>query len=465
MRVRSAFLTALVVVVGVAGAAVARADSVIPFTNAEGEPTLAPIIKEIGPAVVNIATEGTVKGGSENPLLDDPFFEQFLPNAPQGNQQGRPANSVGSGVIVDADKGYIITNHHVIQHADKIYVTLTDRRQLEAELIGSDSETDIAVLQVEPMALTHLEIGDSDRLEVGDFVVAIGNPFGLGQTVTMGIVSAVGRSGLGIEGYEDFIQTDASINPGNSGGALVTLSGQVIGINTAILGSSGNIGIGFAIPINMATNIMDQIIEHGSVQRGLLGVNIQDLTPDLAGAMGVDANGGALVARVFPDSAAAAAGIVEGDVITQVNGDDVHDASDLRNAIGLMRVGETADLTVLRDGKEVDIAAVIKPREETEVASIEAPPEVAEGPSLAGATFGPIDPMLGYPDDVVGVQVLTVEPNSDAFRAGLREGDVVTEVNREPVADIKDLMTEAEEASEQLLLHVRRGEAAFYVLI
>ena len=266
----------------------------------EGEPTLAPIIKEIGPAVVNIATMGTVKGGSENPLLDDPFFEQFLPNTPQGNQQDRPANSVGSGVIVDADKGYIITNHHVIQHADTIYVTLTDRRQLEAELIGSDPETDIAVLKVEPMALTHLEIGDSDRLEVGDFVVAIGNPFGLGQTVTMGIVSAVGRSGLGIEGYEDFIQTDASINPGNSGGALVTLSGDVIGINTAILGSSGNIGIGFAIPINMATNIMDQIIEHGSVQRGLLGVNIQDLTPDLAGALGVDSNGGALVAPRLP---------------------------------------------------------------------------------------------------------------------------------------------------------------------
>ena len=465
MRVRSAFLTALVIVFGVTGATVVRADSVLPFTNAEGEPTLAPIIKEIGPAVVNIATEGTVKGGAENPLLDDPFFEQFLPNAPQGEQQGRPANSVGSGVIVDADKGYIITNHHVIQHADKIYVTLTDRRQLEAELVGSDPETDIAVLKVEPMALTNLEIGDSDRLEVGDFVVAIGNPFGLGQTVTMGIVSAVGRSGLGIEGYEDFIQTDASINPGNSGGALVTLSGQVIGINTAILGSSGNIGIGFAIPINMATNIMDQIIEHGSVQRGLLGVNIQDLTPDLAGALGVDANGGALVARVFPDSAAAAAGVVEGDVITQVNGDDVADASDLRNAIGLMRVGETADLTILRDGKEVDISAVIKPRAEAEVASIEAPAEVAEGPSLAGATFGPIDPMLGYPDDVAGVQVLSVEPNSDAFRAGLREGDVVTEINRKPVADIKELMAQADEAGEELLLHVRRGEAAFYVLI
>ena len=465
MRVRSAFLTALVIVFGVSGASIAQAETVVPFTNADGEPTLAPIIKEIAPAVVNIATTGTVTQGEQNPLLDDPFFEQFLPNLPQ-QQQEVPINSVGSGVIVDAENGYIITNHHVIDHADEIMVTLTDRRQLKAELIGSDPETDIAVLKVDPLELRHLDFGDSDKLEVGDFVVAVGNPFGLGQTVTLGIVSAVGRSGLGIEGYEDFIQTDASINPGNSGGALVTLSGKVIGINTAILGRTGNIGIGFAIPINMARNVMDQIIEHGSVQRGLLGVNIQDLTGDLAEAMGVEANTGALVARVFPGSAAEEAGIEEGDVITQVNDIKVADAADLRNAVGLMRVGETADLTILRGSDELNIAAVIKPREEIQTASAtKTEDQAAVGPSLAGATFGPIDPMLGYADDVAGAQVMKIEPNSEAYRAGLREGDVVDEINREPIKNTDDLMHKAENAGDKLLLHVRRGDAAFYVMI
>jgi len=465
MRVRSAFLTALVIVFGVSGLPIAQASTAVPFTNAEGEPTLAPIIKEIAPAVVNIATVGTVTQGTDNPLFEDPFFEQFMPNLPQ-QQQEVPVNSVGSGVIVDAENGYIITNHHVIDNADQIMVTLTDRRQLEATLVGSDPETDIAVLKIDPAQISDLEFGDSDKLEVGDFVVAVGNPFGLGQTVTLGIVSAVGRSGLGIEGYEDFIQTDASINPGNSGGALVTLSGKVIGINTAILGRSGNIGIGFAIPINMARNVMEQIIEHGSVQRGLLGVNIQDLTGDLAQAMGVDANTGALVARVFPGSAAEEAGIKEGDVIVQVNDTSVADAADLRNAVGLMRVGETADLTIVRGDKELNISAVIKPREEIQTASAEpAETQTMTGPSLAGATFGPIDPMLGYADSVTGAQVLKIDPTSEAYRAGLREGDVVDEINREPIKNTDDLMHKAENAGDKLLLHVRRGDAAFYVMI
>ncbi|MGY8995693.1 MAG: trypsin-like peptidase domain-containing protein, partial [Alphaproteobacteria bacterium] len=270
MKFKSSLAAAVMVAVATSVAPMAQADTAALFLNAQGEPTLAPVIQEIGPAVVNIATIGTVKNG-----YDDPLFGGVLPQNPNGGD-GQPAHAVGSGVIVDAENGYIITNHHVIADADEIMVTLTDRRQFPAVLIGSDAETDVAVLQIDADNLVEIQKGDSDRMNVGDFAIAIGNPFGLGQTVTMGIVSAVGRSGLGIEGYEDFIQTDASINPGNSGGALVSLSGDVIGINTAILGAQGNIGIGFAIPINMASSIMDQIIEHGSVERGLLGINIQD---------------------------------------------------------------------------------------------------------------------------------------------------------------------------------------------
>ena len=461
MRTRSSLAAAIVICLGTAIAPMAQAATGALFTNEDGEPTLAPVIKEIGPAIVNIATSGTVTNEGV-PL--DPFFGQMFPNMPQHEQ---PVHAVGSGVIVDAENGYIITNNHVIDNADEIMITLTDRRQLPATLVGTDPETDIAVLKVDPDNLTGIDFGDSDRLDVGDFVLAVGNPFGLGQTVTLGIVSAVGRSGLGIEGYEDFIQTDASINPGNSGGALVSMSGKVIGINTAILGSQGNIGIGFAIPINMARSIMDQIVEHGSVERGLLGVNIQDLTPDLALALGVDDNEGALVARVFPDSAAREAGVEDGDIITAVNGVHIDGASDLRNVVGLMRVGETAELSILRGSQELSLEAIIKARpEEPQMASAEPSATVpGGGTEFAGAAFGPIDPMSELSGKIDGVEVVDVQPESKAWAAGLRPGDVVTEVNRDAISDPDQFVDAIDDADGRVLLHVRRGDAAFYVLI
>jgi serine protease DegQ len=463
LKFKSSLAAAVMVAVATSVAPMAQADTAALFLNAQGEPTLAPVIQEIGPAVVNIATIGTVKNG-----YDDPLFGGVLPQNPNGGD-GQPAHAVGSGVIVDAENGYIITNHHVIADADEIMVTLTDRRQFPAVLIGSDAETDVAVLQIDADNLVEIQKGDSDRMNVGDFAIAIGNPFGLGQTVTMGIVSAVGRSGLGIEGYEDFIQTDASINPGNSGGALVSLSGDVIGINTAILGAQGNIGIGFAIPINMASSIMDQIIEHGSVERGLLGINIQDLTPDLAEALGMPVAEGALVSRVFDESAAQEAGVLDGDVVMSVNGNVVLGASDLRNEVGLLRVGEIATLEIVRDGDPVTIDAIIKARpEQPQLASLNTDEQQARSNDVEfmGALFGPIDPQSEMAGRINGVQVIDVTPDSRAWMAGLRPGDVITEVARNKVATPEQFADAVNEQDDgRVALHVRRGNQAFYVLI
>ena len=281
------------------------------YLNEDGFPTLAPLLAEVTPAVVNISVE-TLQSVESSPLFNDPFFQRFF-DMPQMPQQRRQM-SAGSGVIFNAEEGYVVTNHHVVENGDRIVVTLKDQRQFDAELIGSDAGTDIALLKIEAEGLTVLDLGDSDRLQVGDYVLAIGNPFGLGQTVTSGIVSALGRSGLNIEGYEDFIQTDASINPGNSGGALVTLDGKLVGINTAIIApSGGNVGIGFAVPMNMANAVTNQLIEFGEVQRGQLGITIQDFTPDLAEALGIEGETGAVVTQVIPDSAAEAAGLQAGD--------------------------------------------------------------------------------------------------------------------------------------------------------
>jgi len=334
-----------------------------PVIEAATLPSLSKLVKTVTPAVVNISVVSTMRV-EENPLYRDPFFRRFFnaPDQPQTQQR----QAAGSGVVVDAKRGYVMTNNHVVARADKIAVTLKDGRTLNGKLVGTDPGTDIAIVQIPAENLTALPLGDSSALEVGDYVVAIGNPFGLGQTVTSGIVSALGRSGLRIEGYEDFIQTDASINPGNSGGALVDLRGRLVGINTAIIApSGGNVGIGFAVPINMARSVFEQIVEYGKVQRGRVGVQVQDVTSDIASAIGLDHPKGALIAKVEPNSPAARAGLRQGDVVMAVDGAPVRNSSDLRNRIGLVRVGEAVDLTYRRGEDErrtkVKVAALPTP--------------------------------------------------------------------------------------------------------
>ena len=336
-------------------------------------PSLAPLVSRTSPAVVNIATQGTVTA-PRNPLMDDPFFRRFF-GVPR--ERERQVRSAGSGVIVDAKKGYVLTNHHVIENADQIEVVLDDDRSLQATVVGSDPGTDIAVLLLEESDdLVDMPLGDSEELQVGDFVVAIGNPFGLQHTVTSGIVSALGRHGISRDGYEDFIQTDASINPGNSGGALINLKGELVGINSAIFSSSGgNIGIGFAIPVNIAKAIMAQILEFGEVRRGLLGVSISDFNAETAKAIGVEATQGALVQEIVPGSAAEKAGVEVGDVIVSVNGVTIKDAAELRTTIGLKRSGETVKLILIRDGDRETVTAML---DELDMNPVMAAEEAAE---------------------------------------------------------------------------------------
>lgn len=419
-------------------------------------PTLAPMLTRATPAVVNIATEGRI-ALRQNPLLDDPFFRRFfdLPDRPRE----RRTQSLGSGVIVDANNGYIITNHHVIAQAHAIKVTLNDGREFDAKVIGSDPEADVAVIQIPADDLTTLPLADSDTLQVGDFVVAIGNPFGLGQTVTSGIISALGRSGLGIEGYEDFIQTDASINPGNSGGALVNLRGELIGINTAILApGGGNIGIGFAIPVNMVQQIMDQLIKHGEVRRGQLGVSVQDLTRDLAEAFGIRRNQGAVIAEVLPGSPAERAGLRTGDVVVAVNDRPVRNSIAMRNAIGLLPIGERVKLDIVRNGKPMTVTVRID-----EFTPATAPGERLN-PRLAGAVFKDIGPGSPFYGQIEGVLVDNVESGSPAARAGLRKGDVITSVNRRAVTNTAEFQQLAA-ASNTLLLNVQRGRGALFLIL
>jgi len=426
-----------------------------PTVDAAPMPSLAPMVKRVSPAVVNVATRGTIKEkpGQRNPLLDDPFFRRFFDVPPDAKPRERQFQSAGSGVIVDAKNGYIITNHHVVENASEITITLLDNRSFSAKVIGSDEGADIAVLQAKQPNLVAMALGDSSRLEVGDYVVAIGNPFGLQNTVTAGIVSALGRSGINPEGYEDFIQTDASINPGNSGGPLVNLRGELVGINSAILsGSGGNIGIGFAIPVNMAKGVMDQLIKYGQVKRGVLGVNIYNVTPDIAKEFGLTESSGALVAGVSQGSAAERAGIKTGDIITSINGALMKDASELRNTIGMLRIGDKVEIGFLRDGKPHTVTALIAERSETETANAIDINRGLEGAELADGPEGG------------GVLVRSVQEGSPASQAGLRANDLIVAVGRTPVSNTKTFR-EAAKGATVLVLNVRRGSAALLIPI
>ena len=426
-------------------AGAARGD--IPPLNPDGSvPSLAPLLERVTPGVVNIA----VLSGSpeqDNPLFQDPFFRRFfgLPDRPQ------PRLSAGSGVIVDAVRGYVLTNHHVIQGAQEVVVTLKDRRQLQARVVGSDVGTDIALLQVEAADLEALAFGDSEMLRVGDYVLAIGNPFGLGQTVTSGIVSALGRTGLNIEGYEDFIQTDAAINPGNSGGALVNLRGELIGINSAIIGpSGGNVGIGFAVPSNMARAVMAQLIRHGEMRRGRFGATSQDLTPDLARALGLSIREGVVIVEVAAGGPAEQAGLRREDVVTHVNGHKLRSSADLRNQIGLLAPGEPVELRVTRDGQTRTISARIESVPSGRASGREAVPE------LAGAAVG---------DNEDGAVVVTVERGSPAWNHGLRPGDIIAGVNRRPVRTARELLAALSQASRPIVMNVVRGDYVFAIVL
>ena len=430
----------------------------------EGEvPSLAPLVKESAPAVVNIRTTGQLQEMPQHPFFDNPFFERFFGERERERQrrpQPRRPQAAGSGVIVDAERGYLLTNHHVIEDAHEITVTLTDGRQFEAEVVGADPGTDVALIKIEADSLSAVPLADSDALQVGDYVVAIGNPFGLGQTVTAGIVSAVGRSGLGIESYEDFIQTDAAINFGNSGGALMNLKGELVGINTAIFArAGGNIGIGFAIPINMARQIMDQLLTHGEIQRGRIGVQIQDLTPDLAEALGTTHQKGAVVAQVIAGTPAEEAGIQPGDVVVGMNGEPVAGSSDLRNKVGMLRVGDAVNLTVVREGETMAIDLAVGEIGEVALGA------GSQIPQLEGAVFGPLGPSSPLYGKVKGVLVVEVEADTPAWDAGLREGDVVVSVNRRTVETPDEIIVAVEETGLPILLNVRRGDGALFLLI
>ena len=413
-------------------------------------PSLAPLVKEVAPAVVNIRVSQTVR--SQSPYGDEMFRRFFgLPDFEGGP---REVASAGSGVIVDAENGYILTNHHVVEGADKIQISLFNDDSLDAEIVGSDAATDIAVLKVEPDSLVDLPIGDSDQVEVGDFVIAIGNPFGLGHTVTSGIVSALGRTGINRNGYEDFIQTDASINPGNSGGALVNMRGELVGINSAIVSrTGGNVGIGFAVPSEIARSIMRQILDFGEVRRGLLGVSIQTIDTESAKALGAEVESGALVSAIEPGSAAEAAGLRVDDIIVKVNDKKIDNSRELANAIGLKGSGEMVDIEFVREGKTRKVRATLGQRTITQSSGSDI------HPGLQGARFA-----TSSASATGGVEVTEVEPGSAAAQRGLRSGDIIIAVNRQQVQNLQQLQ-EIADANRILFLLVQRGDRSLMLQI
>ncbi len=418
-------------------------------------PTLAPMLERTTLAVVNVSSKTRIQ--VRNPFFDDPFFRRFfdMPDVPQERVQ----QSLGSGVIVDAARGLVLTNNHVIERADEVTVTLHDGRTLNAEVIGRDPDTDVAVVRIPAENLTALALADSDRLRVGDFVVAIGNPFGLGQAVTSGIVSALGRSGLRGLGYQNFIQTDASINPGNSGGALVNLRGELVGINTAIFSpSGGNVGIGFAIPSNLARNVMNQLMAFGEVKRGSLGVQAQDLDARLARALGLDEGRGAVVTQVVPDSPADRARLQAGDVITKIDGKPVASADELANIEGLLPIGKALTVEFLRENglRSTELTLIASSAQQLAGEKLD--------PRLAGARFGELS-QREKQAGISGIKVLSVTDGSVAARNGLAAGDIIFGVNRYEVENLAALTKLLGRQPRQILFSLYRGRRAYYLPI
>jgi serine protease DegQ len=424
-----------------------------PSVNGQPLPSLAPMLEKVTPAVVNISTKTRVQ--VRDPFFDDPVFRQFF--GLSGSPRERVEQSLGSGVIVDAAKGYVLTNNHVVGGADDITVTLQDGRDFKGKLVGTDPETDVAVVQIQATGLQALPMADSSQLRVGDFVVAVGDPFGLGQTVTSGIVSALGRTGLGGTGYQNFIQTDASINPGNSGGALVNLRGELVGINTMIFSpSGGNVGIGFAIPTNLSGEVMQQLIAHGKVNRGSLGLETQDITPRIAKVLGLTSTNGAVVTRVSTGSAAESADIQVGDVITAIDGKPLRNAQELRNAEGLLPLGSTVKLSVQRSGSTREVTAKLVPEK---LATLDGAKLDAR---LAGVTFSELS-QNQRGQGIAGVGVGAVRAGSRAAQAGLQANDIVIGVGNLRVPDMRTLQRLAGVNPRQLVLVVSGDDGVRYV--
>ena len=425
-----------------------------------GVPSLAPMLENVTPAVVNIYTISEVEG--KNNYIDDPFLRKFFNIPEQQQSKKRNRSGIGSGVIIDSKKGYIITNNHVIAKAKDIKVKLHDGREIKATLVGSDPASDIAVIKIIANNLTSLNFSDSEKLRVGDFVVAIGNPFGIGQTVTSGIVSALGRSGLGIEAYENFIQTDASINPGNSGGALVNLKGELIGINTAIIGSkgsSGSVGIGLAIPVNMALDVTEQLIKYGKVRRGYLGVSAQDLTSDLSKAFGISTSKGAIITRIQEGSPADIAGIKIGDVVLKINNEIIKNTSAMRNKIGLLKLNSTILMEINRKGKIITTNVKITEPKYSKKDGIKI------NPRLQGIIFGEITKKMPEYGKISGIKIIKIKKNSRAYSIGIRKNDIILSINNIPVQKIKDLEIVSGENDSELIVHVQRGNRTAFLLL
>lgn len=434
--------------------------------NTRGVLTMAPLLEQVTPAVVSIDVEGKRSPVSADTSQQEEFLRRFFGGQLPDQQESRPMRGLGSGIIIDAAKGLIVTNNHVVEDAERITITLQDKRQLQGELVGTDPKTDIALVKIDAKNLKDLKIANSRDVKVGDYVIAVGNPYGLSSTVTSGIVSALGRSQGGSDNYQDYIQTDASINPGNSGGALVNSKGELIGMNTAILSrSGGNNGIGFAVPTQIISAVIDQLEENGEVRRGRIGVLIQNITPGLRESLNLTTLDGALVSSVSDDTPAKKAGLQEGDVITSFNGGDIRDSSDIRNAVGLLVPGTEADLTYIRDGKTRTTKIKVAEIDEDEILAVEASPTNPAMESFSGATLKNIPSDVELRGGDAGVFVDAVEIGSKASRAGLQRGDVIRAVNRKDVANLKDFESRIKDKDGPFALSVERQGSRIFLAV